>query len=85
MINNMNRVLLLFICIALSSCSSYFKRQTCESTNWFEYGQNVALEGRRLTGDQFVLECQKASSDIDEPAVADAWTSDRMGASTSQI
>ncbi len=62
----MNRVLLFIICIALSSCSSYFKRQTCESTNWFEYGQNVALDGRRLTGDQFVLECQRASSDIDE-------------------
>jgi hypothetical protein len=41
-------------------------RKTCESTNWFEYGQNVALEGRRLTGDNFLNECYKAEADIAE-------------------
>lgn len=47
-------------------CSSYFKRQDCEATNWFEYGQKVALSGRRLSGDQFVAECHKVEAEIRE-------------------
>ena len=43
----MKFILLFLSALSLASCSSYFKRKTCESTNWFEYGQSVALEGRR--------------------------------------
>lgn len=50
----------------LSSCQSYFTRKSCESTNWFDYGMKVALEGRRLTGDQWVNECYKADADVAE-------------------
>lgn len=57
---------LLISVLFFSGCASYMKRQTCESTNWFEYGQSVALDGRRLTGDQFILECQRADADLDE-------------------
>lgn len=64
------RLLLLFsTVIFLVSCASYFKRKDCESTNWFEYGQNVALEGRRLTGDQFINECYQAEADVAESAL----------------
>jgi hypothetical protein len=61
-----NILLILISFMALTGCASYMKRQSCESTNWFEYGQNVALDGRRLTGDQFILECQRADADLDE-------------------
>lgn len=60
---------LLILSLNLFSCASYFTRQTCESTNWFDYGQKVALEGRRLTGDQFIVDCRKADADISESAL----------------
>ncbi len=60
----MRPALLILLSFNLFSCASYFKRQSCESTNWFDYGKKVALEGRRLTGDQFIVECQKADADI---------------------
>lgn len=61
-------LLLAFVVLAFSQtgCSSYFKRQECESTNWFEYGQKVALSGRRLSGDQFVIDCRKVEAEIRE-------------------
>lgn len=62
----MKNILICLCLVSLSSCASYFKRKTCESTNWFEYGQKVALEGRRLTGDQFILECNQAEADVAE-------------------
>lgn len=65
----MKWALLVLLTLNLFSCASYFKRQTCESTNWFDYGQKVALEGRRLTGDQFILDCQKADADISASAL----------------
>lgn len=65
----MKWALLVLLSLNLFSCASYFKRQTCESTNWFDYGQKVALEGRRLTGDAFIVECQKADADISESAL----------------
>jgi hypothetical protein len=57
-----------FVIAAFSQtgCSSYFKRQDCEATNWFEYGQKVALSGRRLSGDQFVTDCRKVEAEIRE-------------------
>lgn len=63
------KFLLLFLIVNLVGCASYFKRKSCESTNWFEYGQNVALEGRRLTGDQFISECYQADADVAESAL----------------
>ena len=65
----MKIILFFFTTLCLVACSSYFKRKTCESTNWFEYGQNVALEGRRLTGDQFVSECYNADAAVAESAL----------------
>ncbi|AGH95970.1 DUF2799 domain-containing protein [Pseudobdellovibrio exovorus] len=59
-------LLLVVVGLSLSSCASYFKRKDCESTNWFDYGQKVALDGRRLTGDQFILECRQAEANISD-------------------
>lgn len=59
-------IVILFLFIFLSSCASYMKRKECESTNWFEYGESVALDGRRLSGDQFIVECMKAEADVAE-------------------
>ncbi len=60
------KILLFFLIFNLVACASYFKRKECESTNWFNYGQSVALEGRRLTGDQFISECNQAEADVRE-------------------
>lgn len=49
-----------------SGCASYFKRKDCESKNWFEYGQSVAMSGRRLTGDTFVAECRAVEAEFSE-------------------
>ncbi|MEK6628332.1 MAG: DUF2799 domain-containing protein [Bdellovibrionota bacterium] len=56
----------LLIILNLFSCASYFKRKDCESTNWFNYGEQVALDGRRLSGDQFISECNQADADVAE-------------------
>jgi hypothetical protein len=68
-VKHKNSILIaMFVALLLAQvgCSSYFKRQDCEATNWFEYGQKVALSGRRLSGDQFVAECHKVEAEIRE-------------------
>jgi hypothetical protein len=57
-------VLSLTSLLMLTSCASYFIRKDCEKTNWFQYGQSVAMEGRRLTGDSRVKQCEEAGTDI---------------------
>lgn len=47
-------------------CASYFKRQQCESINWFEHGQSVAMKGQWLNADRMVNECRKAEADVRE-------------------
>ena len=54
--------------IFLSSCASALKKK-CESTNWFHHGEKIALEGRRVTGDEFVLSCEKEEAKIDHSAL----------------
>lgn len=50
--------------LLLTSCASYFVRKDCEKTNWFEYGQGVAMQGRRLSGDERVRQCEAAGADV---------------------
>lgn len=61
--------LALGVLLTLTSCASYWTRKDCEKTNWFEYGQSVAMSGRRLTGDTKINACNKAEADIDEVAL----------------
>lgn len=49
-----------------SGCASYFTRKSCESINWFEHGQSVALRGQWLNTDATLNSCRKAEADIGE-------------------
>ncbi|MEC9282725.1 MAG: DUF2799 domain-containing protein [Bdellovibrionota bacterium] len=61
----MKITLVLSLSFLLLSCASYFKRKTCESTNWYDYGYKVAMQGKRLTGDSFVDECKAVEANMD--------------------
>ena len=58
--------LILLAASAQFGCASYFKRQQCESINWFEHGQSVAMKGQWLNADPTVNECRKAEANIRE-------------------
>lgn len=48
----------------LTSCASYFLKKDCEKTNWFEYGQNLAIKGQFIEQDSFIKECKKIDAQI---------------------
>lgn len=54
--------------LSLSSCANYFIRKECEKVDWYRHGYELAMSGRRVTGDAQVDKCQKAEFDV--PAVA---------------
>lgn len=39
-------------------CSSWALKDKCENTNWFEYSQNIAFQGKYLEEDAFVKDCK---------------------------
>lgn len=39
-------------------CANWALRESCEKTNWFDYAQNVAFQGKYLEEDGFVKACQ---------------------------
>jgi hypothetical protein len=51
--------------VLLSSCASELKRR-CKATHWFEYGESVALAGKRLSADNFAAQCKKEDVEVDE-------------------
>lgn len=51
--------------ISLSGCASYFLRKNCEKTNWFQHGNKVAMDGRRLQGDDWMHQCTQVEAKID--------------------
>lgn len=52
--------------LLLCSCSSYFKRKDCEAMNWYDYGYQVAMSGKRLSSDNTISECRKVDAAIQE-------------------
>lgn len=61
------RWILLFVMAALQvSCASYFVRKDCEKINWFQHGFDVAMSGKRLTGDPAVDRCRQAEFAVPE-------------------
>jgi hypothetical protein len=52
--------------ISLMGCASYFKKKDCESVNWYDYGQKIAMSGKRLEADQFLNDCRKVEAEIAE-------------------
>lgn len=61
-----SQLILFSIALQQIGCASYFKRQSCESINWFEHGQKVAMQGQWLNADETVRDCRKADADIGE-------------------
>lgn len=48
----------LFSFFLLSACANWALKERCEKTNWFEYSQSVAVEGRYLEEDGFIKDCK---------------------------
>ena len=57
---------ILSLSIVLFSCTSYFTRKDCENKNWFDYGYQVAMSGKRLNSDDYLSACRKVDADIQE-------------------
>lgn len=51
----MKYIILLFL---FSGCASYQLKQRCEATNWFNYSQDVAFNGKYLEEDGFIKDCK---------------------------
>lgn len=49
---------ILLLSLFLSGCASYFLKERCEKTNWFNYSQELAFSGRYLEEDGFVKDCK---------------------------
>lgn len=56
------RIIAVILALGLFGCASYFKRQECEATNWYQYGYDVAMAGKRLDADDHVKQCQKVEA-----------------------
>ncbi|MCB0419749.1 MAG: DUF2799 domain-containing protein [Bdellovibrionales bacterium] len=65
-LKNRGWILILVMVPFMMSCASYFKRKTCEKTNWFAHGEKVALSGKRIDADPFVSECKQVEAQINE-------------------
>ena len=50
-------------------CSSFFIRKECETINWHQHGYDVAMAGKRLTGDEKIDRCEKAKYDVPDTEV----------------
>jgi hypothetical protein len=44
--------------LLLAGCSSWILKERCEKTNWFEYSQKVAFDGKYLEEDGFIKDCK---------------------------
>ncbi len=62
----MCKKLFLFSFLFLTSCASYFVRQECEKINWYQYGQDIAMRGDRISNDDMVNKCRKAEAEMSE-------------------
>lgn len=58
----------LILFILFTGCTSALKKQ-CNETNWFNYGEQVAMSGKRLTGDHFVKSCELEKARVDHSAL----------------
>ncbi|WP_413289631.1 DUF2799 domain-containing protein [Bdellovibrio sp. HCB337] len=42
----------------ITACANWELKERCEKTNWFEYSQTVAFQGKYLEEDAFIKECK---------------------------
>ena len=63
MINSKFLVLVLSVLVLLSAgCANWALQERCEKTNWFEYSQGVAIQGKYLEEDGFIKACKGIDS-----------------------
>lgn len=58
--------LILSFSLLNTSCASYALKQECAGSNWFTYGEKLALSGQRPEEDSLVQKCRKAEAKVDE-------------------
>jgi hypothetical protein len=46
------------VLLSTMACSSWELKERCERTNWFEYAQKVAFDGKYLEEDGFIKDCK---------------------------
>jgi hypothetical protein len=63
---NALRLTLGFLISIISGCASCTLKDQCEKTNWYNYGQDLAMRGQRIEQDNFIQECRKADAEISE-------------------
>lgn len=54
------------ISVLSSGCSSWLIRQECEKINWHDHAYNLAMKGKRLSGDPIIERCRKAEFEISD-------------------
>lgn len=59
-------ILLAITASSVSGCASYLKKRSCEKTNWYEFGEKIALSGKWLNSNSSLNECRKLEADVDE-------------------
>lgn len=47
-----------YFIFVLSGCSTWVLEERCEKTNWFEYSQSLAFQGKYLEEDGFIKDCK---------------------------
>lgn len=60
----MKKLVIAAFAISLTGCSSFFLKRKCNDINWFNHGEGVALQGKRLDQDDFILQCRKVEADV---------------------
>jgi hypothetical protein len=61
-----------WVCVLSTGCTSALKKK-CEETNWFEYGESVAKDGRRTSTDTFIGQCDKEEANVDRSALSQGF------------
>ena len=52
-----------FPLVLLMGCTSQLKKD-CEAKNWFQHGYDIAMTGKRVSGDPFIASCKKEEATI---------------------
>ena len=65
----MKKYIALLIPFLTIGCSSFFIRQECGNINWHQRGYDIAMSGRRVTGDETIKRCMKAEYNVPESEV----------------
>ncbi|HEY8271465.1 MAG TPA: DUF2799 domain-containing protein [Pseudobdellovibrionaceae bacterium] len=62
MSHRFNKILSLVLVLFTVGCANWALQDKCEKTNWFEYSQNVAYQGKYLEEDGLIKACKGIDS-----------------------